>query len=44
MKRPSKRFQPSRWTEYAVPVVLVLILLGLLFTVGIVLYAILFGS
>jgi hypothetical protein len=35
--RPSKRFTPSRWTEYLVPAVLVFLLLALIATVLIVL-------
>jgi hypothetical protein len=32
MKPPSKRFTPTRWTEYLVPAVLLLLLLMLIAT------------
>lgn len=36
MKRESKRFTPSRWSEYLVPALLVLVSIGLLVTLAIV--------
>lgn len=36
MKRPSKRFSPSTWTEYLVPVLLALLALGLVATLLII--------
>lgn len=36
MKRESKRFAPSRWSECLVPALLVLVALGLLATLAIV--------
>jgi hypothetical protein len=39
MKRPSKRFTPTWWSERLVPVVLALLLLALLATLAVVLLA-----
>ncbi len=36
MKRPSKRFVPSRWSERLVPVLLAILLLGLLATMALI--------
>jgi hypothetical protein len=36
MKRASKRFSPSKWSERLVPVLLGLILLGLVVTLAII--------
>lgn len=41
MERKSKRFSPSAWTRYLVPVVLVLLALGLLVTLAIVILSVL---
>jgi hypothetical protein len=41
MKRTSKRFTPSWWSEHLVPVLLAILALGLLFTLGIILLSIL---
>jgi hypothetical protein len=39
MKRPSKRFTPTWWSERLVPAVLALLLLALLATLAVVLLA-----
>ncbi len=36
MRKKSKRFTPSKWTEYLVPILLILLLIGLLATLVIV--------
>jgi hypothetical protein len=36
VSRPSKRFDPSTWSERIVPVLLVLLLLALIITLGII--------
>jgi hypothetical protein len=41
MTRPSKRFAPSRWTEWVVPALLVVLFLGLLVTLSIILLSVL---
>jgi uncharacterized membrane protein len=41
MNRPSKRFNPSRWMERLVPVLLVILAIGLLATMVIIILAVL---
>lgn len=41
MKKKSKRFEPTRWSERLVPILLVIILLGLVVTILIVAMAML---
>ena len=41
MSKKSKRFEPTKWSERLVPILLVIILLGLLATISIVALAIL---
>jgi uncharacterized membrane protein len=41
MNRPSKRFNPSRWMERLVPVLLAILVIGLLVTIVIVILAVL---
>jgi uncharacterized membrane protein len=41
MSRSSKRFNPSRWMEHLVPVLLVILAIGLLATLVIVVLAVL---
>ncbi len=41
MNRPSKRFNPSTWSERVVPVLLVLLALGLVITLAIVVLSLL---
>jgi hypothetical protein len=41
MKPPSKRFRPSRWTEYMVPIVLLILLFLLIATLVLILVAVL---
>ena len=41
MKRPSKRFSPTRWSERLVPILLALLALALLFTLTVILLSIL---
>lgn len=36
MKPPSKRFNPNRWTEWVIPALLILLLIGLLATIAII--------
>jgi hypothetical protein len=40
MKPPTKRFTPSRWTEYVVPAVLLFLLLVLIVTLVMILVAV----
>jgi hypothetical protein len=41
MNRPSKRFNPSRWMERLVPILLVILVIGLLATIVIIILAVL---
>jgi uncharacterized membrane protein len=41
MNRPSKKFNPSRWMERLVPVLLVILSIGLLATIVIIILAVL---
>jgi uncharacterized membrane protein len=41
MNRKSKRFSPSRWSQYLVPALLVILGLGLLATILVVVLAVL---
>ncbi|MEW5868098.1 MAG: hypothetical protein AB1894_02400 [Chloroflexota bacterium] len=41
MNRPSKRFNPNRWTEFLVPVLLAVLFLGLLASMIIVILSML---
>jgi uncharacterized membrane protein len=41
MNRPSKRFNPSRWMERLVPVLLAILAIGLLATMVIIILAVL---
>ena len=41
MNRPSKKFQPSKWTERLVPVLLVILAIALIATILIVALAVL---
>jgi uncharacterized membrane protein len=41
MNHPSKRFNPSRWMERLVPVLLVILAIGLLATMVIIILAVL---
>lgn len=41
MNRPSKKFNPSRWMERLVPILLVILAIGLLATIVIVILAVL---
>jgi uncharacterized membrane protein len=41
MNRPSKRFNPSRWMERLVPILLVILAIGLLATILIIILAVL---
>jgi hypothetical protein len=41
VKRNSKRFNPTTWTEKLVPVVLGLLVLGLLVTLAVIVFSIL---
>jgi hypothetical protein len=36
MNRPSKRFTPSKWSEWLVPALLAILIVGLLVTLAIV--------
>lgn len=40
MNRQSKRFNPSKWAQRLVPVLLILIVLGLVVTLAIILLAV----
>ncbi len=41
MSRPSKRFTPSKWSEWLVPALLAILLVGLLVTLAIVVFSVL---
>jgi len=41
MNKKSKRFEPTKWSERLIPILLVLILLGLVVTILIVIMALL---
>jgi uncharacterized membrane protein len=41
MNRPSKKFNPSRWMEHLVPILLVILAIGLLATIVIIILAVL---
>jgi len=41
MSRPSKRFTPSKWSEWLVPALLAILIMGLLVTLAIVVFSML---